>query len=227
MQVCELHYEVFCNNQVKSQNISFGVCVCLKSAKFEKCDVKLTDKLKQDRRWNADKPSVALDPYIPIWLTTSPANQKPFENLFFSKHWKEIVKSVAFSGWTGEEQLQIWSSHSLILHIQIITYTLSIMQSIMEMLTYFHRMSLNKNCGCMIFSVAYPYRKSMSIIERVIYIYIYISYIYSSWHHIFAIPPVFIEIYRVGDNRRPVNSSTSLHISDQLGTENVWETLLC
>ena len=91
------------------------------------------------------------------------------------------------------------------------------------MLTYFHRMSLNKNCGCMIFSVAYPYRKSMSIIERVIYIYKYRS----SWHHIFAIPPVFIEIYPVGDNRRHVNSSTSLHIFDQLGTENVWETPLC
>ena len=29
---------------------------------------------KQDRRWNADKPSAALDPYIPTWLTTSPAN---------------------------------------------------------------------------------------------------------------------------------------------------------
>ena len=38
---------------------------------------------------------------------------------------------------------------------------------------------------------------------------------------------VFIEIYPVGDNIRPVNSPTSLHISDQLGTENVWETLLC
>ena len=56
-------------------------------------------------------------------------------------------------------------------------------------------------------------------LSRGLYIYIYIS---SSWHHIFA-----IEIYRVGDNRRPVNSSTSLYISDQLGTENVWETLLC
>ena len=75
----------------------------------------------------------------------------------------------------------------------------------------------------MIFSVAYPYRKSMSIIERVIYIYIERE----SYWHIFAIPPVFIEIYRVGDNRRTANSSTSLHISDQLGTENVWETLLC
>ena len=34
-----------------------------------------------------------------------------------------------------------------------------------------------------------------------IYIYIYISIF---WHHIFAISPVFIEIYRVGDKRRPV-----------------------
>ena len=58
-------------------------------------------------------------------------------------------------------------------------------------------------------------------LSRGLYIYI------SSYWHIFAIPPVFIEIYRVGDNRRTVNSSTSLHISDQLGTENVWETLLC
>ena len=129
---------------------------------------------KQDRRWNADKPSATLDPYIPIWLTTSPANQRPanfWKKKILSKHWKEIVKSVAFSGWTGEDQLQIWSSHSLILHIQIITSSLIIYQSIMEMLTYFHRMSLNKNCGCMIFSVAHWYRKSMSIIERVIYIY--------------------------------------------------------
>ena len=74
----------------------------------------------------------------------------------------------------------------------------------------------------MIFSVAYQKRKSMSIIERVIYIYIYqvIGIIYS------RSLLLFIEIYRVGDNRT-VNTSTSPHNSDQLGTENVWETLLC
>ena len=40
---------------------------------------------RQDRRWNADKPSATLDPYIPTWLTTSPANHKPanFWFLFF------------------------------------------------------------------------------------------------------------------------------------------------
>ena len=55
---------------------------------------------QQDRRWNADKPSAALDPYIPIWLTTSPANQRPanFWKSFFFKHWKEIVKSLDWIG---------------------------------------------------------------------------------------------------------------------------------
>ena len=32
---------------------------------------------------------------------------------------------------------------------------------------------------------------------------------------------VYGEIYPVGDNRGTVNTSTSPHISDQLGTENV------
>ena len=39
--------------------------------------------LKQDRRWNADKPSAALDPYIQTWLTTSPANHRPANFWFF------------------------------------------------------------------------------------------------------------------------------------------------
>ena len=49
----------------------------------------------------------------------------------------------------------------------------------------------------------------------------------SSWHHILAISPKKIDIYRVGDNRRTVNTSTSPHISDQLGTEYACLTLLC
>ena len=43
----------------------------------------LSTLIKQDRRWNADKPSAALDPYIPIWLTTSPANHRPANFWFF------------------------------------------------------------------------------------------------------------------------------------------------
>ena len=47
-----------------------------------------------------------------------------FENLFFfSKHRKEIVKSGAISGWIDKDEFQIWSSYSLILEVQIITYT--------------------------------------------------------------------------------------------------------
>ena len=45
-------------------------------------------------------------------------------------------------------------------------------------------------------------------------------------HHILAISPA-VKIYRVGDNRRTVNTSTTPHISDQLGTENVCKTLWC
>ena len=60
--------------------------------------------LKQDRRWNADKPSAALDPYMPTWLTTSPANHRPANFWFFFKHWNEIVKSGATSGPADEHQ---------------------------------------------------------------------------------------------------------------------------
>ena len=43
-------------------------------------------KIEQYRRWNADKPSAALDPYIPTWLTTSSANHRPanfWKSFFF------------------------------------------------------------------------------------------------------------------------------------------------
>ena len=53
----------------------------------------------QDRRWNADKPSVALDPYIPTWLTTSPAYHRPANfSMFFlnigRKFWKVVQSQV-------------------------------------------------------------------------------------------------------------------------------------
>ena len=83
-------------------------------------------QVNQDRRWNADKPSVAIVPFIPTWLTTSPANQRPANFWKYFLTLKEIVKSGAISGWNGEDQLQIWSSPSLILHVQIITHTSSI-----------------------------------------------------------------------------------------------------
>ena len=93
------------------------------------------------------------------------------------------------------------------------------------MLTTFRSMSLKTSwCSCMIFSVAYienPYRLSKGW-----YLYVY-EYMSSSWHHISAISPaVHIKIYRVGDNRGTVNTSTTRHISDQLGTKHACKILL-
>ena len=88
----------------------------------------------------------------------------------------------------------------------------------------------------MIFSVAYRYRKSISIIESVIYIYIsiyiyierYVEFMASQFSDISrCLSKWFIEIYRVGDNIRTVNTSSTPHIRDQLGTENACKTLLC
>ena len=52
---------------------------------------------EQDRRWNADKPSATIDPYIPTWLTTKPANHRPANFWFFSlemKLWKVVQPQV-------------------------------------------------------------------------------------------------------------------------------------
>ena len=60
----------------------------------------LNGNIKQDRRWNADKPSAALDPYILTWLTTSPANHRPANFCFFlflnieMKLWKVVQPQV-------------------------------------------------------------------------------------------------------------------------------------
>ena len=141
-------------------------------------------KVKQDRRWNADKPSAALDPYIPTWLATSSANHRPanfWKSFFFLKHWKEIVKSGAISGWTDADQFQILSSHSLIFEVQIITYI--IYQSIMGMLIIFT--VCHSRCSYMIFSAAYLYRLLRWLIYIYLYIYSYIEFL----HNILAIPP--------------------------------------
>ena len=45
------------------------------------------------------------------------------------------------SGWTGEDQLQIWGSHSSSTNNHL--HYLLVYNSIMEMLAYFHSMSLN------------------------------------------------------------------------------------
>ena len=66
-------------------------------------------------------------------------------------------------------------------------------------------------------SVAYRYRKSISIIELFVSIYIDIYRVLSNYFL-----AIFIEIYRVGDNRRTVNTRTTPQISEQLGTESAY-----
>ena len=54
-----------------------------------------------------------------------------------------------------------------------------------------------------------------------IYIYIYVEFLashFKGWS---------LEIYRVGNNRRTVNTSTTPHISGQLGTKKSCKILLC
>ena len=80
-------------------------------------------------------------------------------------------------------------------------------------------------CSYMIFSAAYRYRKSISIIERVVYIYIYIHVEFLASH--------------CSDLSRCISKFTgwviiepsihrpTSHIFDQLGTENTCKTLLC
>ena len=88
-------------------NITIKLAVGCKNIWVNRCHSGGSLLGEQDQRWNADKPSAALDPYIPTWLTTSPANHRPAnfsQTFFFFKHWKEIVKSGAISGWTDEDQ---------------------------------------------------------------------------------------------------------------------------
>ena len=112
-------------------------------------------------------------------MTSHPNSNASFINIWDRLIWRRspnLTRSSKLAaapncwwGPTSNLKLPCLDSSHTNNHLYIIS------QSIMEMLTYFHRMSLNKNCGCMIFSVAYRYRKSMSIIERMICIYIYIE----------------------------------------------------
>ena len=146
-------------------------------------NIRLKTTIIAIRRWNADKPSAALDPYIPTWLTTSSANHRPanfFKSFFFFFFFETLEGNCEkwcnlMLNWCGS--ISNLKLPFLILEVQIITDI--IYQSIMGMLTYFHSMSLR--CSYMIFSVAYLYRLLRGLISLYIYIHIYIySYISSS-----------------------------------------------
>ena len=126
---------------------------------------------RQDRRWNADKPSAALDPYIPTWLTTSSANRRPanfwkpfffFENIG-RKLWKVVQSQVELMWINFKFEALI---HSLILEEQINNhlYYLSV---------YYGKVDIFSQYVYMIFSVAYLYPLLRGLISLSIYTYIY------------------------------------------------------
>ena len=123
-------------------------------------------------------------------------------------------------------------------HVQIITYIIyskcacvwrQVLGAarIMEISTYFSRYSRQVNIATCFLVLRIDKENSYDYWEGD-YIYIYNVYtnMSSSRHHILAISPA-VKHYRVGDNRRTVNTSTTPHISDQLGIENACKTLLC
>ena len=93
------------------------------------------------------------------------------------------------------------------------------------MLTYFRNMSLKtSSCSCMIFSVAYRYWKSISIIERAISICIYIEFLVSHFSDLSCCVSKFTGwamIEELSIRRRPRTSLISW------GQKNACKILLC
>ena len=114
---------------------------------------------------------------------------------------KEIVKSGAISGWTEEDQLQIWSSHSLSTNndLHYVFYKL-----IMEMLTY-HIFTAchSRQDNVATWLVAYRNKKNISIID-----------ISTFWHHILC----YLSRY--------ISKFTGWAIIEELSESACW-TLVC
>ena len=116
--------------------------------------------LVQDRRWNADKPSAALDPYIPTWLTTSPANHRPanFWIFFFlnigRKLWKVVQSQVELMKTNLKFEAPILWFFSTNNHL----HYLSVYNGNVNIFSQY--VTQDK---LMIFSVTYRYRKSIYI----------------------------------------------------------------
>ena len=108
------------------------------------CPTEIFTLHKQDRRWNADKPSAALDSYIPTWLTTSPAYHRPANFRFFLNIERKLRKVV-------QPQVQLMSIKFKFevpilwpFQVQVITNIIYLVYN-GHVKTYFHSMSLKTN----------------------------------------------------------------------------------
>ena len=136
--------------------------------------------LKQDRRWNTDKPTAALDPYIPTWLTTSPANHRPanlWKYTFFFEALEgncEMRCNLSLNWWGSISNL---NSHSLILQVQTITYIIYQYTGNVNIFPLCHSRQVNVATWFSVLPIDIEnlYRLSRGLI----YIYIYIhTYMY-------------------------------------------------
>ena len=126
--------------------------------------IKVTLNLKQERRWNAEQHSAFLDPKIPTWLTTWPANNRP-ANFWKSKclmvqldatMWQYLHHCAPLFALHGNDfffyiERKLWKVvqsqvglmrinfkfEAPILQVQIIIYIIYYYSTV-EMLIYFH-----------------------------------------------------------------------------------------
>ena len=123
-------------------NIYIKTRGCLRHTWYFNTSNRILSCIQQDRRWNADKPSAALDPYIPTWLTTSSANHRPanfWKSFFFFETLEGNCEKLCnlMLNWCGSiSNLKLpfsdsWSTNNNRYYL-----------SLLGMFTYFHSMSL-------------------------------------------------------------------------------------
>ena len=150
------------------------------------------------------------------------------------------MKSDAISGWTDEDQPQIWSSHYSSTN-NYLHYLLEVRMratsawgqvdghACLKAMCFYSCHSRQVDVATWSFLVLPIDKENPYRLSRGWYIYI-CMYIYRCWVLCITQPGHAAYIDRnlpVGDNRGTANTSTIQHISDQLGTENACKTLLC
>ena len=140
------------------------------------------------------------------------------------------MKSDAISGCTDEDQPQFWSSHysSTNNHLH---YLLEVRMratsawgqvdghACLKAMCFYSCHSRQVDVATWSFLVLPIDKENPYRLSRGWYIYILSSFLHHTAYIDRNLP--------VGDNRGTVNTSPTLHISDQLGTENACKTLLC
>ena len=126
------------------------------------------------------------------------------------------MKSGVISHWTDTDQLQNWSSHSSSTNNHLLVHYLFVYNGNVNIFTVCHSRQVNVAAWFLVLpiDIENPYL------------------LLSGWCWVLRITfyrslPLYIKIYRVGNNWTTVNMLMTPHISDQLGTKNACKILLC